>query len=66
MGIVTLVVFNVEGGGAPFVVDQGVREFRRFITQSGLMDLSFSGPVVARCNNQNPAKRVLGCRSTRR
>lgn len=46
-------------GGAGFVTDQGIREFRRFISTNNLSDLGFSGPGVTWCNNQDPPSRVL-------
>jgi len=39
-------------GGAPFEVNQDVREFRSFIAQGDLTDLGFAGPCVTWCNKQ--------------
>ncbi|XP_038978822.1 uncharacterized protein LOC120109143 [Phoenix dactylifera] len=65
-GVLTVVVgdFNCilslgdKRGGAAFMDRADRREFRDFVSRTGLVDLGFSGPQFTWCNNQLGSARV--------
>lgn len=60
LGISTLTRLNPEDkrGGARFVVDAGIRDFRHFIDSNGFIDMGYGGAPFTWCNNIGGLARV--------